>query len=177
MHRYEDLISLFSRCFEKEYNTRLIKGGEEPIYLPADESRPYHALYFARGFFASALHEISHWLIAGDKRRLQVDFGYWYEPDGRTLEQQALFESVEVKPQAMEWILSVAAGFDFRLSIDNINGQETDTCSFKRAVYEQIKAYCEKGLSPRANTFRAALCQFYRTSASLNIDDFNRKDL
>lgn len=177
MHRYEDLILIFNQCFEKEYNTRLIKGGDEPIYLPADETRPYHALYFAKGFFASALHEISHWLIAGDKRRRQVDFGYWYEPDGRTLEQQALFQSVEVKPQAMEWVLSNAAGFPFRLSIDNINGEETDTGSFKRSVYEQVKGYCEKGLSPRAVCFRTALCHFYGTSAALKMGDFNLEDL
>ncbi len=177
MHKYEDLITIFNQCFEKEYNTQLIKGGDEPIYLPADETRPYHAIYFARGFFASALHECSHWLIAGEKRRLQVDFGYWYEPDGRTAEQQALFQSVEVKPQAIEWILSTAAGFPFRLSIDNLNGEETDSTAFKTAVYEQVKSYCEKGLSPRASSLRAALCQFYGTSVALTMDDFNLEEL
>ncbi|HAT8173574.1 TPA: diaminobutyrate-2-oxoglutarate aminotransferase, partial [Legionella pneumophila] len=47
MHHVEDLISIFNYCFEKDYNTRLVRGGDEPIYLPADDKRPYHALFFA----------------------------------------------------------------------------------------------------------------------------------
>lgn len=48
-------------------------------------------------------------MSTGEKRRQLVDFGYWYAPDGRSAEQQELFQAVEVKPQAMEWILSPAA--------------------------------------------------------------------
>ena len=177
MHQYQDLITLFNDCFEKEYNTRLVKGEDEPIYLPADESRPYHAIFFARGFFSSALHECSHWLIAGEKRRSQVDFGYWYVPDGRTTEQQALFQSAEVKPQAMEWILSQAAGYPFRLSIDNLNGEESDPSAFRLAVYTQVKAYCERGLSSRAKSFRDALCLFYGTPLNLELADFDVKSI
>ncbi len=173
MHEYQDLITLFNQCFSKEYNTQLVKGEDEPIYLPADENRPYHAIFFARGFFASALHECSHWLIAGEKRRQLVDFGYWYVPDGRNAEQQKLFQTAEVKPQAMEWILSMAAGYAFRLSIDNLGGEETDSEAFKNAVYAQVKTYCKEGLSERAQTLRLALCQFYRTSLFLDIDDFD----
>ena len=172
MHQYQDLITIFNQCFGKEYNTQLVKGGDEPIYLPADASRPYHAIFFARGFYSSALHECAHWLIAGEKRRLQVDFGYWYEPDGRTKEQQALFQSAEVKPQAMEWILSRAAGYPFRVSNDNLSGEEMDSRAFILAVHNQVKTYCEQGLSPRAKTFYDALCFFYGTSSRLQIDDF-----
>lgn len=50
MHHYNDLITLFHHCFADEYNTRLVKGDDEPIYLPADEQRSYHAIYFAHGF-------------------------------------------------------------------------------------------------------------------------------
>ncbi|MDI8993212.1 elongation factor P hydroxylase, partial [Salmonella enterica subsp. enterica serovar Anatum] len=39
------------------------------IYLPADAQVPYHRIVFAHGFYASALHEISHWCIAGKARR------------------------------------------------------------------------------------------------------------
>ena len=106
MHQYQDLTIIFKNCFFEKYNTLLVKGIDEPLYLPADENRPHNELFFAHGFFASALHECSHWLIAGEKRRKQVDFGYWYVPDGRTAEQQDLFQIVEVKPQAVEWILS-----------------------------------------------------------------------
>jgi elongation factor P hydroxylase len=172
-HQYQDLINLFNSCFFEKYNTLLVKGLDEPIYLPADENRKHNELFFAHGFFASALHECSHWLIAGEARRKQIDFGYWYEPDGRTATHQELFQSVEVKPQAMEWILSVAAGFRFRVSIDNLNGSESDTESFKQRVYQQVKTYCEKGLSERAETFRQSLCQFYHSPNSLKIENFD----
>lgn len=172
-HHYQDLINIFHDCFFEDYNTLLIKGEDEPIYLPADENHPHHALFFAHGFFASALHETSHWLIAGKERRTKTDFGYWYVPDGRSSEQQTLFESVEVKPQALEWILSEAAEFPFRLSIDNLNGEESDLSTFKNAVYKQVAEYCEKGLPKRAATFRAALCQFYGTPLDLKIEGFN----
>ena len=172
-HQYQDLITIFNNCFSGEYNTQLVKGGDEPIYLPADEVRPYHAIYFAHGFFSSALHECSHWLIAGEQRRLKVDFGYWYLPDGRSEKEQELFQSVEVKPQAMEWILSRAAGHRFRVSIDNLNGVATDDHAFKRAVYCQVKTYCEQGLSARATLFRRALCRFYNTPSELNMNNFD----
>lgn len=173
MHQYQDLITIFNECFTAQYNTKLVKGGDEPLYLPADENRPYHALFFANGFFSSALHECSHWLIAGEQRRAQVDFGYWYAPDGRTAAQQELFQRVEVKPQAMEWVLSVAAGHRFRVSIDNINGEESDTQTFIQAIYQQVKQYCEQGLPPRAALLHRALCEFYGAVSSLNINDFD----
>ena len=173
MHNYQDLIHLFDDCFFITFNTRLVKGEDEPIYLPADKGRPYHAIFFAHGFFSSALHECAHWLIAGEARRLQVDFGYWYAPDGRTAEQQALFQQVEIKPQALEWILSVATGHRFRVSIDNLNGSESDTQGFKRAVYEQVKQYCIQGLPARAALFREALCRFYGVPSRLRVDDYD----
>lgn len=175
-HRYQDLIALFDECFFSTYNTRLLKGTNEPLYLPADETRPHHSLFFAHGFFASALHECSHWLIAGEERRKLIDFGYWYVPDGRTEEQQQVFQTVEVKPQAMEWILSNAAGYRFRVSIDNLHGNESDTEAFKLAVYQQVQTYCERGLSKRAEMFRQALCQYYQISPILKWDDFNIKE-
>jgi elongation factor P hydroxylase len=177
MHHYQDLIDIFNHCFKASYNTRLVKGDDEPIYLPADENRPYHAIFFAHGFFSSALHECAHWLIAGEARRKLVDFGYWYLPDGRTAEQQARFQSVEVKPQALEWILSQAAGHPFRVSLDNLNGETNDTEHFKRAVHQQVAHYCSQGLPTRAQRFRLALCRFYGTSPSLDINDFERPTL
>lgn len=172
MHHYQDLITLFNHCFATDYNTQLVKGDDEPIYLPAEAAFPYHRVYFAHGFFSSALHECSHWLIAGPERRKQVDFGYWYAPDGRTAEQQVLFQRLEVKPQALEWILSRAADHKFRVSIDNLNGEESDTMGFKRAVYEQVKIYCEQGLSQRAARLRNVLANFYKTPSALSIEDF-----
>ena len=177
MHRYQDLITIFNACFAKKYNTRLVKGEDEPIYLPADENRPYHAIFFAHGFYSSALHECAHWLIAGEKRRQSIDFGYWYAPDGRNVAEQQLFQQVEVKPQALEWILSKAANYRFHLSIDNLMGEEINTEPFKKAVFQQVRHYCQQGLSQRMNQFRHALCQFYGTREKLSFDDFDLTSL
>ncbi|CAM2812745.1 elongation factor P hydroxylase [Legionella worsleiensis] len=172
MHCYQDLIEIFNKCFALTYNTRLVKGDDEPIYLPADEGRSSNEIHFAHGFYSSALHECSHWFIAGEARRKLIDFGYWYMPDGRNAEQQALFQKVEVKPQALEWILSVAAGHPFRVSVDNLNGAQSDTDSFKKAVYDQVLDYCAIGLPQRALIFRQALCDFYQRPLELKADDF-----
>ena len=172
-HRLEDIIAIFNRCFANEYNTRLVKGGEEPIYLPANAAVPYHAIYFAHGFYSSALHEIAHWLVAGKARRELEDFGYWYEPDGRSAERQREFEQVEVKPQAIEWILATAAGFRYFASSDNLNGNPGDTQPFKLAVYEQVKIYAAKGLPKRAETLRRALAAFYQTGEGIDLTKFD----
>lgn len=33
-HKLEDIIAIFNQCFEEEYNTRLVKGGDEPFIYP-----------------------------------------------------------------------------------------------------------------------------------------------
>ncbi|MBT0724089.1 elongation factor P hydroxylase [Rosenbergiella sp. S61] len=163
-HHYQDMITLFDRCFYDDFNTRLIKGEDEPIYLPADEKCNYHRIVFAHGYYASTLHEISHWCIAGAERRLLVDFGYWYCPDGRDETTQAQFEQVEIKPQALEWIFSVAAGFAFNISCDNLEGScEPDRIAFQRKVHAQVMHYLEQGLPERPARLVAALQDFYHT--------------
>ena len=83
----QDIIAIFDRVFSTRENTRLIKGNDEPWYIPANKDCNYHQVVFAHGFFSSALHELAHWCIAGKERRLKVDYGYWYEEDGRSLSQ------------------------------------------------------------------------------------------
>lgn len=161
MHHYQDLIKLFNTCFESTHNTQLVCGDDEPIYLPANENNPFNTVVFAHGFFSSALHECAHWLIAGEKRRTLIDYDYWYVPDGRTAAQQAAFYLVEVKPQAMEWILSTAARYPFHFSIDNLNGAESDSEPFKLAVQQQVAVYNQEGLPARASIFCQALRDFY----------------
>lgn len=168
VHHYQDLIMIFNSCFLKKYQTQLVKGGDEPIYIPANDHQPLHTIFFAYGYFSSALHECSHWLIAGKERRQRIDFGYWYEPDGRTPEQQKQFQLAEVKPQAMEWLFSMATRYQFQFSVDNLNGEATETDEFKQAVYQQVLRYCEQGLPSRAQRFFDALCDFYKTPAILS---------
>jgi len=128
------LITTFNELFEISENTILISGTDEPLYVPAKTTHEKHRIIFAHGFFASALHELSHWLVAGKERRQLEDYGYWYKPDGRTKLEQIAFEQVEIKPQALEWILSVACNHKFHFSADNLNGDSAITEEFKENV-------------------------------------------
>ncbi len=169
------LIRLFNRCFKQSENTILVKGEDEPVYLPASNQHPHNQIVFAHGFFSSALHEISHWCIAGKERRKQVDFGYWYEPDGRSVKQQQAFEVVEVKPQALEWIFSIAAGIKFNISADNLGGDVSPTAgTFENNVRFQAQAYIENGLPENALQFTEVLTDYYGTRNQLLVDAFRQ---
>lgn len=170
-HDVKELMQIFDGTFA-EFNTRLIRGEGEPVYLPADEQCEYHRIEFAHGFYSSALHEIAHWCIAGEKRRQQVDYGYWYCPDGRNEQQQAEFEQVEVKPQAVEWCLSVACGLAFKVSTDNLNGAPVDRFAFQDKVLAQVEDYLLTGLPKRAMQLVEALRAFYGIPP-LHINLFN----
>ena len=162
------LIDVFDATFAHSFNTRLVKGTDEPVYLPANEQCSYHQIVFANGFFASALHEIAHRCIAGSQRRLLVDYGYWYCPDGRNHEQQSEFEQVEIKPQAIEWAFTLATGRKFSVSTDNLNGAEPDRDAFSKAVKAQLQVYFSSRFPPRAETFITVLQKhFLGTTAPL----------
>ncbi len=162
-HHYQQLITIFEQCFFHEYNTRLIRGEHEPIYLPADEKIQYHRIIFANGFYSSALHEIAHWCVAGKERRKLIDFGYWYCPDGRDTKTQKLFEQAETKPQALEWLFSDAAGFAFNVSCDNLDSNfAIDHSAFQFKVQQQKQLYLLNGMPLRAACFIRALKSFYQ---------------
>ena len=171
------LILHFNHWFS-HLNVNLVKGDFEPEYFPADETSPAR-IQFAHGFFNSALHEISHWSIAGDKRRLLPDLGYWYAPDGRTAEQQALFEQVEIKPQAIEWLFATAFGRKFRVSLDNLTGEGGDGNRFKDHVFAQVQAYFSgQAQLPRdAKHFIDCICLCTRAGKTLQSDEFQREML
>lgn len=159
----DDLIRIFNDLFQNSLNTVLERGDDEPIYLPADTENPHHRVIFAHGFFASALHEISHWCIAGAERRKLVDFGYWYKPDGRTAEEQAEFEKVEIKPQALEWMLSEAAGHKFHFSADNLGSDIGASDQFKANVLAQVNSYLEEGIPDRPGQLIQAFVDCFGT--------------
>jgi len=162
MYEVDELVRLFNGLFVENCRTELVAGGEEPIYLPAANARELHRILFTQDYFSSALHEISHWCIAGHDRRQLVDFGYWYEPDGRSLLQQQAFEVVEVKPQALEWVFSAAAGIQFRVSVDNLNINEYDSSAFTEKVCQQVGLYLTNGLPDRAQQLTQGLIEYYR---------------
>lgn len=172
-----DLIELFNESFQNSENTRLVAGMKEPIYLPANNRCKYNQVVYANGFFSSALHEIAHWCIAGEKRRQLTDYGYWYVADGRSVAQQREFEVVEVVPQALEWIFACACGIGFVISVDNLNGEMSDTEPFKKAVYQQVIKFCKEGLNARSEQFRAQLAGFFETPKKLSVTEFELSHL
>jgi len=160
-HDIADLIALFDGVFAASYRTRLVRGGDEPIYLPADTEHDFHRIVFAHGFFASALHEISHWCIAGESRRELEDYGYWYEADGRDAGRQADFERVEIAPQALESLFSEACGKPFQVSVDNLEGVDVDRRAFGLKVAARAERYCREGIPRRAWALIDTLEVFY----------------
>ena len=171
------LILHFNHWFS-HLNVNLVKGDFEPEYFPATPDQPAR-IQFAHGFFNSALHEISHWCIAGEQRRLLPDLGYWYAPDGRTQEQQTLFEQVEIKPQAIEWLFAQAFGRKFRVSLDNLTGEGGDGRTFKDNVFAQVQRYFngETKLPRDAKRFIECICYCTRGGKTLQIAEFERKNL
>lgn len=136
------LITLFNHLYQHGSTpTVLVRGESEPEYFASRGGEPARIL-FAHGFFQSALHEISHWCVAGAKRRELDDFGYWYCPDGRDEATQRQFEQVEIKPQAIECLLSLALGRYFYVSADNLNADfDTSDSTFAQDVYAKAHEY------------------------------------
>lgn len=167
----KDLQSIFAACFSTKYHTILLGDAHEPLYTPGASSGEAHTIFYRYDYFSSALHEVAHWCIAGEQRRQQSDYGYWYSPDGRNPQQQFEFESVEAKPQALEWAFSMACGIDFKVSIDNLQALENTNQTlllaqqkrFTNAVKAQLNTYIEGGFPLRAQVFLTRLNDFYKT--------------
>lgn len=156
------LEAVFAECFADSYATRLEGGGDEPLYIASpDPAHAPHRIIYREDYFASALHEIAHWCLAGSARRCLDDYGYWYEPDGRTHEQQRGFEAVEARPQALEWILSDACGHAFHLSADNLEGDANPSDRFAASVARERERFESTGLPPRPARFLNALRDAY----------------
>ena len=173
-----DWLILHFNLWFSHLNVELVRGDFEPEYFPATEHHPAR-IQFAHGFFNSALHEISHWTIAGEQRRLLPDLGYWYAPDGRTAEQQALFEQVEIKPQAIEWLFAKAFGRKFRVSLDNLTGDGGDGSAFKENVYVQVMHFFSGNANLPRDTkhFIDCICAALRGGKTLHQDEFLRTEL
>lgn len=179
-HCAADLETLFGDCFALSERTVLIGGADEPLYEPASGEDELSRLYYREDFFASALHEIAHWCIAGARRRELRDFGYWYSPEGRNPEQQQAFEAAEVGPQALEWVLSRAAGYDFRLSVDNFDpetGALPDTRPFALAVLQRVAQLKAAGLPARGGQFFARLRRYYGVAEDFHQMQFRLEEI
>lgn len=174
-HNCEDLIKLFNATFLASENTELVGNHNEPLYQPANSQNSRHRIHFTHDYFASALHEVAHWCIVGSERRRQVDYGYWYESDGRTSEQQAQFEQVEIRPQALEWIFSNACHYRFKISADNVINSNTVSDSFKTGIFREVQTLMHSSLPKKAQRFTDVLAAFYHCSCPL--EGFTREYL
>lgn len=167
----ESLTNIFDQTFAKTYSTILLGGGDEPVYIPSQKMGEMAKIIFTQDYFASALHEVAHWCVAGEHRRQLIDYGYWYVPDGRNSSQQKAFEQVEVKPQALEWIFSVASRHKFCISADNLGALEGAmpgvmqgaSNEFKFAVWQCVLTFCRNGLPKRAAQFVEGLLLAFNT--------------
>ncbi|MEF9958161.1 MAG: elongation factor P hydroxylase, partial [Acinetobacter sp.] len=90
-----------------------------------------------------------------------------------------LFEQVEVKPQAIEWLFSTAFGRKFRVSLDNLTGDSGCGQQFKDQVFAQVHAYLSgEAILPRdAKRFIDAICMCTRDGSSLQLNEFKRECL
>jgi len=153
------LIVLFNSVFGRAYNVVLSSDSGEPDYRASTEPTMPNVVNFANGYFNSALHEIAHWVIAGELRRKQDDYGYWYAEDGRSPEQQKLFQQLEVFPQAIEKAFCEALERSFQASIDNLDNplSKAEIVRFENEIEAKKCQLQEQGFPSRAQQFLNAL--------------------
>ncbi|GAB5449722.1 MAG: elongation factor P hydroxylase [Halioglobus sp.] len=173
------LERVFADSFGCSHRTRLVGGAAEPLYQPAASEQGWHQLHYRADYFASALHEVAHWCIAGKRRRGQVDYGYWYHADGRDADQQRAFEAVEFKPQALEWFFSRACGWTFTVSVDNLSStnQQWDSGPFSARILAQVWDWQATGLPARADVFFRALSAEFGGAVEPRALDFSLAEL
>ena len=147
------ICEIFNSGVGGRYGTVICGGRDEPLFLPRCDS--LDEIYFTNNFASSALHEIAHWCIAGAERRKIVDYGYWYKKH-RTAKEQLQFETLEIRPQALEWIFSQAAGIRFRVSLDNFERMSEDCFEFRASVRKEAKKLLTL-MNKRANLFLSDL--------------------
>ena len=166
---------VFRALFSDIWMTDLIGGAEEPLYVPPASDADRGKIFYRHDYVSSALHEIAHWCPAGVQRRQLVDYGYWYDPDGRDSAQQQRFFSVERKPQALEWIFSTACHLPFRVSMDNLNDlpDSFSEAKFRLNVADQARLWCmSESMPSRAKQFVECLAKEFK-SDPLNVAHYS----
>jgi len=148
------IIELFNTVFEQKYNTVLCGGANEPLYVPGgcDATEPSR-LYFSFDFPRSALHEISHWCIAGSRRRKLVDFGYEYAPPPRLPAEQKQFFALELKTQTLEYIFCKAVRLKFSPSADNLRVNHETVTHYMQHIRDNATAWLHGGIKGDAGVF------------------------
>lgn len=161
-----ELLNELNTQFLNKYNTVLIGGFNEPFYKTFTKGKKAE-IQFSHDYIRSALHELSHWCVAGTERRNLDDYGYWYAQDGRNQQQQDEFFKVEVKPQSIEWAFSILCGVKFEASVDNLDNSVKGVDEFKNNLDTQIKKYIDYGFNPRVNGVFTVIANFQNIESPL----------
>lgn len=157
-----NLINAFSDIFPN----LIIKGDAEEPFYEAPRANTNAVLYFRSNYPRSLLHEISHYCLAGDRRRSLDDFGYWYTPCGRTAEEQQRFEMVEARPQGLEKVICEIVGIKFSPSFDDFSGRPPSESFLQHLEL----AYQEMRLNPppTANKVLSGLKKYWESKGLNN---------
>lgn len=152
-----------------------IKGDAEQPFYEAPTANTHAILYFRSNYPRSLLHEISHYCLAGDRRRGLDDFGYWYAPCGRTTEEQQRFEEVEARPQGLEKAMCEIVGLKFSPSLDDFSGRPPSECFLQ----ELEKAYQEMRVNPppTASKVLSGLKNYWKNNFVANFNSPIRSDM
>jgi elongation factor P hydroxylase len=142
------LLNLLNDKYLGQFNTQIAGDYNEPFYKASANGNPAE-IQFSHDYIRSALHELSHWCVAGEDRRKLDDYGYWYAADGRTQQQQDEFFKLEVRPQTIEWAFSIICGVKFEASVDNLNNSVIGVDKFKINLATQMKEHLTVGFSKR----------------------------
>ncbi|WP_261844551.1 elongation factor P hydroxylase [Aliamphritea ceti] len=159
----ESLISAFAGILPN----LTIKGDADEPFYEAPAANNHAILYFRSNYPRSLLHELSHYCLAGDRRRGLEDFGYWYAPCGRTAEEQQRFEEVEARPQGLEKAMCEIVGLKFSPSLDDFSGRPVSE-SF---LQELELAYQEMQVNPppTAKKVLSGLKSYWKTKVLTNL--------
>lgn len=149
----DDYCQFLIAAFAEIFPQLSIKGGADEPFYAAPKSDAQAVLYFRSNYPRSLLHEISHYCLAGDRRRQLDDFGFWYAPCGRSEEEQAKFEIVEARPQGLEKAMCEIIGLPFSPSLDDFSGRPASE-TFLALLNE---AYREMTTQPPVTARRALL--------------------
>ncbi|WP_077926109.1 elongation factor P hydroxylase, partial [Wohlfahrtiimonas larvae] len=136
----DELCGALIEILAKALPDLTIEGGADEPFYKAPKDGQKAVLYFRDNYPRSLLHELSHYCLAGDRRRKLDDFGYWYFPCGRTTEEQIQFEKVEARPQGLEKAMCKAIGIKFSPSLDDFSGRPpaTEFLDNLESVYQEM---------------------------------------
>ena len=170
-----ELLQLLNENYLNRYNTCIIGGYTEPFYRAAKDGKMAQ-IQFSHDYIRSALHELSHWCVAGVERRKRDDFGYWYAADGRNQQQQNEFFKVEVMPQTIEWALSLVCGVAFEASVDNLHNQVQGTDVFIENLGLKMREFLHAGFPKRVADIIILLAKYQGLEQPFKFIDAKFKD-